>query len=229
MAGPGQLVAVAMGHFDPAAIQSFLDSRNIRAVQVGDYRLYGSGTASGPNDTYFSLVDSETIVLGPLQSLERVLRVRDGQEDNLLQSENMMALIDRANGEGIFWGVLNSAQTGGAIERLVPDAVKFPMSADLMAKMSGLMVTVNASGNDVDLDVQTASDSKADAVLISQLMQAGILLRRYQTKPESNPELARILEAMSISTTSNMLDISVEMTDDQLISLIEHNTFTMAQ
>jgi hypothetical protein len=224
--GSGQPVAVAIGDFDIDTIKSFLDSKNIPSVQMGNYTLYASGTGAGSRNVFFALLDSRTIAFGPLEPLKRVLEIRDGEEDSLLQNEPMMTLIERANGDGIFWGVLNSMGAARAIERLVPETAKFPQSRDLMAKLKELLITVKVPG-DIELDFQAQSASSSDAILISQLLQAGVLMRRYQTNSEDNPEMGKLLDTLHIGANGNPLDISLELTNDQLTSLVEHNTFSM--
>jgi hypothetical protein len=89
-----------------------------------------------------------------------------------------------------------------------------------------LLITVKVPG-DIELDFQAESASSSDAILISQLLQAGVLMRRYQTNSENNPEMTKLLDALHISANGNLLDISLELTNDQLTSLVEHNTFSM--
>lgn len=223
--GNGQPVGIAIGDFDADSIKSFLDSRQIHTVLAGNYTIYASGTGSGSSDVFFTFVDSRTIAFGPLEPLKRVLRVRDGEEDNLLQNEKMMTLIDNANGEGIFWGVLDDTGAGRIIEHLVPEAAKFPQSHDLIGKLKEVLITVKAD-SDIELDFQATSASPSDAIVISQLLQAGVLLRRYQTNTEDNPELGQLLDAIRIAANGNLLQVSLDFTNDQLINLIEHNTFT---
>ena len=213
-----------MGDFDTDSIKSFLDSSKIPSVQEGNYTLYASGTGSGASNVFFVLLDSHTIAFGSLQPLKRVLRVRDGEEDNLLQNEKMMTLIGSANGEGIFWGVLDSNGTGRIIEHLVPEAANFPQSHDLIGNMKGVLITVKAN-SDIELDLQATSASPSDAIMISQLLQAGVLLRRYKASSEDNPELGQLLENVHIAANGNLLDVSLDCTNDQLIGLIEHNIF----
>ncbi len=224
--GIGQQVAVAIGDFDIDTIKSFLDTKNIPSIQMGNYTLYASGTGAGVSNVFFAILDSQTIVFGPLQPLKRVLRIRDGEEDSLLQNEPMMTLIKRANGDGMLWGVLNTTSAARMIENLVPEAAKFAQSRDLIAQLKEVLITVKMPG-DIELDFQADSDSPSDAALTSQLLQAGVLIRRYQANSEDNPELAKLLDAFHITANGNLLDISLELTNDQLISLIEHNTFSM--
>jgi hypothetical protein len=223
LAGQAATVAVATGEFDADAIQMFLNASKIAFLQVGNHTLYNSGTGAG-SQIYFTMVDWKTIAFGPLAQLERILRVHDGDEDNLLENEKMMTLIDRANGDGIFWGVLDSSRVGGVIGQLVPEAASFPQSRDLLGKMKELLIVARTS-DDIELEFQTASDSKEDALLLSQLLQAGVLLRRYQTSNANNPQLAQLLDAARISAEGDALDVSFNLTNDQVSSLIEHNTF----
>jgi hypothetical protein len=224
-AGGGQLVAVAVGHFDGDALQYFLSSRKVPSVQAGEYTMYASGAGSGAADVFFAVVDSETIAFGPREPLERVLGVRGGGEENLLESERMIALIDQANGDGIFWGVLDSAQAGRAIAQLIPEAASFPQSRDLIGKMKELLVTVKASSG-MEIDFQASSASPSDALLLSQLLQAGLLYRRYRSSQDDSG-LSQILDGVRVAYNGSLLEMSLALTDDQMLSLIEHNTFTL--
>jgi hypothetical protein len=224
--GNGQLTAVAIGDFDAGAIKFAANALKVPTVQFENYTLYDAATGSGTGDTFFALVDWRTIAFGPLPQLKRILKIHAGEEDNLLENEQMMTLIDKANGEGIFWGVLNSARAASVIGQLIPEVSAFPQSQDMIGKMKELLIVVKAPSN-IQLDMQAASASSNDALLISQLLQAGMLVRQYQTQGQNNPALSNLLGALQISADGNLLDVSLNLTSDQLISLIEHNTFTM--
>jgi hypothetical protein len=202
-----------------------LDSKNISSIQVGNYTLYASGSGAGSSNVFFSFLDSQTIAFGSLEPLKRLLKTRDGEEDSILQNQSMMTLIDGANGDAIFWGVMNSTVAAHAVGRLVPEAANFQQSRILLGKLKEALVTVKVPG-DIELEIQSSSASPSDAVLLSQLLQAGVLMRRYQAKSEDNPELAKLLDELHIGANSELLDISVELTNDQAISLIEHNTLS---
>jgi len=226
-AASGQPVVVAIGNFDIDTIETYLDSKKIPSYKLGNYLLYSSGTGSGAGNVFFTALDSHTILFGPLDPLKRVLRTRDGLEDSLLQNEAVMTLVQSANGECIFWGVLNSASAAGTIQQLVPEAAKFPQSRDLIAKLKQVLITVKAPDT-INVELQAASPSSKDAVLLSQLLQAGVLMRRNLMTGNDNPEMSNLLDTMQIGANGNNLDIHFAMTDDQLLSLIEHNTFSGA-
>lgn len=221
----GEPVAIALGDFDIDTIESYLDSRKVPFIEAGNYSLYSAGLGAGSNGVFFVLLDRQTVVFGPLGPLKRVLRIRDGLEDNLLQNESMMRLIESANHNYVFWGVLNLSGGERVIDRLVPEAANFPQSRDLISKLKEVMITLKAT-DDVELDFQAASASPEDAVLISRLLQVGVMMRRYEAKNEDNPDLATVLDGLRILPNGNGLDISLRLTADEVVSLIEHNTFS---
>jgi hypothetical protein len=220
----GQLVGVATGDFDADALKFTLTSLKIPVLQMGNDTLYDAGTGSGGADIFFTVVDWRTIVFGSLAQLKRILRIRQGDEDNLLENQPMMTMIDQANGEGIFWGVLDSSRVSSVVTQLVPEAANFPQAHDMSQKMKQLLITVKAP-SDIEVNLQVATASPEDALLFSQLLQAGILMRQYQAGTTNNPELVKLLGSINISASGDLLKVSAVLTDDQLISLIEHDTF----
>ncbi|MGC1186548.1 MAG: hypothetical protein WA871_04065 [Candidatus Acidiferrales bacterium] len=224
--GSSELVGIATGNFDLKAIQSFLDSRNIPAVQEDGEAVYASQMDSGASDTYFTMIDSGTIAFGPLESLKQILKTHKGEQENLLASETMMNLIGQANGQGTFWGVLDSDGAAAAIQRLVPEAAQFSGAHELIGKMKQVLVILRAPG-DFELDFQGTSESPDDAILLAQLLQAGLLYQQYRSS-QSNPDLAQILEGASIAPSGDQVEISLRLTDDQMLGLIERNTFSFS-
>ena len=201
-----------------------MNAREAPSIRVDNDVLYSAGTGSGAGEVFFSLIDGETLAFGPLGPLERILAIRHGEEDNLLQNDLMMDLIDEANGEGIFWGVLDSANAGLAIAQLVPEAAKFPQAHNVIGEIKKLLVTIRAP-DEMEIDLRAGSRSADDAAALSQLLQIGLLYEGYQSS-QSNPELAAILQGTSIASNGNDVELSLFVTDDQAVSLIEHNTFT---
>jgi hypothetical protein len=91
--------------------------------------------------------------------------------------------------------------------------------------LSGLLVTIASSpqsGFEIKLQAETASPS--DASIISQLLAAVTLLRSHQEK-DDNPDLSAILDATRISSSGTQVQIDLAPSNDQLLGLIEHDTF----
>jgi hypothetical protein len=222
----GQLVAVAAGQFDDETIKWFLDGHNVHSVQAGPNVLYESQTGMGMSPGYFALIDNQTVAFGPLEGLERILEIRTGREKSLSDNAAMMALINQVNGDAVFWGVLDSVETGPAVQHLVPEAMKFPQANGLVGKLKNLSISAKTS-DDIELDFQVDSASPSDAIVLSQLLEASMLSRRYQAS-QDNPDLAKILDGMRITPDGSHLDFSLNMTDEQMSSLIERNTFRLS-
>jgi hypothetical protein len=222
----GQLVAVAAGQFDDETIKLFLDGHNVHSVQAGPNVLYEAQTGMGMSEGYFALIDNQTVAFGPLEGLERILQIRSGSEKALSENAAMMALINQVNGDAVFWGVLDSSETGPAIQHLVPEVMKFPQANGLVGKLKGLLISAKAS-DDIELDFQVDSASPGDAIVLSQLLEAAMLPRRFQAS-QDNPDLTKILDGMRITPEGSHLDLSLEMTEAQMSTLIERNTFKLS-
>jgi hypothetical protein len=224
--GSGQLVAVAAGQFDVETIKSFLDSRNAPTIQVGSEVVYSSQTDLGMSEGYFALLDNETIAFGPLEGLKRILGIRAGDEGNLSQNAEMMASINKASTDAVFWGVLDSSGAEAAMQHLIPEAMKFPQANELVKRLKELLISVRASSN-IEVEFQADSASPNDAVVLSQLLEAGLLSKRYQSG-QYDPELAKTLDSIQISPNGSHLDVFLHISDDQMLMVIEHNAFSVA-
>ena len=183
-ASGGRLAGVAVGQFDPQSAQEFLKAQKVATFQQDDYTLYASGSGPGSADIYFAFVDSSTIAFGPLDSLRRLIGVREGTEENLLENETMLRLIGEANGDSLFWGVLNSTATRSAIQQLVPEAARFPQSELLIGKMKALLISVADTNDNIEASFQAVAAAQ-DTVVLSQLLQVGVMMRRYQAKSDN--------------------------------------------
>jgi hypothetical protein len=225
ISGSAQLVAVGAGQFDIEAIKLFLDSRGISSIPFGSYEIYASQTDFGMTEGYFSLIDNATVAFGPLEGLRRILEIRAGKEGNLSGNAKLMNLIREVNGQAVFWSVLDSAQAGTAVQQLVPEMMKFPQANDLVGKLKQLLISVRAS-DDIQLDFKADSGSPGDAIVLSQLLEASMLSKRYQSG-QDHPDLAKVLDGMVITPFGNQLDIWLTVTDDQMQSLADQNTFSL--
>lgn len=218
-----QIVGIAQGQFDPNAAANYYKGQKLSTFEVQGFKLYGFGAGTDANDLCFMFIDTGTAAFGQRNLLERMIAVRKGTEESLLRNTTMADLIRQANGQGVFWGALSGAYTRLAINQLLPQATQFPQASDLIAKVNALLISVQGTGN-IEADFRALCATPQDAATISQLLQAGLLMERYQAG-QSNPELARMLDSAKIVPSSERLDISFALTESQITSLIQHNTF----
>ncbi len=224
-----EIVGVALGQYSPDSTDEFFKSHKLATAQVHNYTLYAFGSGSGATDLFFVFIDSNTAAFGEKAMLEHMLNARDGVEENLNANETMAPLITQANGQGVFWGVLNQAYTKFALQQLMPEAGQFPAAGQLMSKVTALLISVqNFGSSQLQADFNAVCASGEDASTLAQLLQAAVLLRRYQAG-QSNPQLAQLLDAARIVPNGDKLDVSLSMTNDQIASLIRSNTFAMKQ
>ncbi len=220
-----QIVGVALGSYNPDSTEAYFKRQKLPTFKARNYTLYAFGTGSGPSDLFFLFIDSSTAAFGHRSVLEKMVEVRFGAEDGLLRNEKFFPLINEANGSGIVWAVLNPAYTRLAMQQLAPEVQQFPEAAKLVSNMQNMLINVTASSG-IDGKFQAICGSVQDANTLAQLLQAGLLYKRYQASKD-NPELAEMLDKASVTPSGDRVTINLALTDDQMSSLIKHNTFAL--
>ncbi|HYL84346.1 MAG TPA: hypothetical protein VE263_08935 [Candidatus Angelobacter sp.] len=220
-----EVVGVALGNYNPSSTEAYFKQQKLPTFKARNYTLYGFGTGSGPNDLFFFFIDSNTAAFGHREILEKMVEVRFGGEEGLMANEKLFPLINEANGSGVVWAVLNPAYTRLAMQQLAPEVEQFPEAAKLVARMQNLIINVDASSG-IDGKFQAVCGSTEDANTLGQLLQAGFLYKRYQAQKD-NPELAQLLDQARVTPGGDRVTIRMSLSDDQMRSLIQKNTFAM--
>lgn len=219
-----QVVGVALGNYSPDSTEAYFKRQKLPTVKARSYTLYAFGTGSGPNDLFFTFIDSSTAAFGHRATLEKMIEVRHGAEEGLLHNDKFFGLINEANGGGVVWAVLNPAYTRLAMQQLAPEVQQFPEAAKLVSRMQNMLINVNASSG-IDGKFQAICGSTDDANTLAQLLQAGFLYKRYQASKDNNPDLADMLDQARVSPSGDRVVLNMSLSDDQMTSLIKHNTF----
>jgi len=220
-----QIVGVALGSYNPDSTEAYFKRQKLPTFKARNYTLYAFGTGAGPSDLFFLFIDSSTAAFGHRSVLEKMVEVRFGSEEGLLRNDKFFPLINEANGNGIVWAVLNPAYTRLAMQQLAPEVQQFPEAAKLVARMQNMIINVNASSG-IDGKFQAICGSPEDANTMAQLLQAGLLYKRYQAAKD-NPEMADMLDKARVSPSGDRFILNLTLTDDQMASLIKHNTFAL--
>jgi hypothetical protein len=218
-----QIVGVALGNYNPGSTEAYFKQQKLPTFKSRGYTLYAFGTGAGPNDLFFLFIDSNTAAFGHRKLLEKMIEVRFGGEEGLLRNDQFYPLINDANGTGTVWAVLNPAYTRLAMQQLAPEIQQFPEAAKLVTRMQNMIISVDASGS-LDGKFQAVCGSTEDANTLAQLLQAGFLYKRYQAQKD-NPELAQLLDQARVSPTGDRVVLRMTLDDEQITSLIRHNTF----
>ena len=218
-----EIVGVALGNYQPSSAENYFKQQKLPTFKSRGYTLYAFGTGSGPNDLFFFFIDSNTAAFGHRNLLEKMIEVRLGGDESLLRNDKFYPLINEANGTGVVWAVLNPAYTRLAMHQLAPEIDQFPEAAKIVTRMQEMIIGVKA-GSGLDGTFQAVCGSTDDANTLSQLLQAGILYKRYQAQKD-NPDLAQLLDQARINPGGDRVQIRMTLSDDQMTSLIKRNTF----
>jgi hypothetical protein len=224
-AGSEQIVGVALGNYNPESTEAYFKRQKLPTFKARNYTLYAFGTGAGPSDLFFTFIDSSTAAFGHRSVLEKMVEVRFGAEEGLIRNEKFFPLINEANGSGIVWAVLNPSYTRLAVQQLAPEVEQFPEAAKLVSHMQNMLINVTASSG-IDGKFQAVCGSTDDANSMAQLLQAGLLYKRYQAGKD-NPDLADMLDKARIVPSGDRVILNMALTDDQMAALIKHNTFAL--
>lgn len=218
-----EVVGVALGNYNPNSTEAYFKQQKLPTFKARGYTMYAFGTGSGSNDLFFLFIDSNTAAFGHRALLEKMIEVRFGAAEGLLNNDKLFPLINEANGTGVVWAVLNPAYTRLAMQQLAPEVGQFPEAAKLVMRMQNMIINVNASSS-VDGKFQAVCGSTEDANTLAQLLQMGLMYKQYQTKND-NPEMAQLLSQARITPAGDRLEIRMDISDEQMTTLIRRNTF----
>lgn len=218
-------VGIAMGNYNPESTEAFFKQQKLPMVKVDTYTLFAFGSGTGAEDLFFFFLDSGKAVFGHKALLDKLLEIRVGREDGLLRNDTMYNLISEANGSGVVWAVLDPAYTQLAMNQLAPEVQQFPDAAKLIQRMKSMVISATASSG-VDAKFQAVCGSTQDANTLGQLVQAGLLYKKYQASKD-NPEFGQLLDQTNVVPSGDRLIIGMSVSDDQMTALIRRNTFAL--
>jgi hypothetical protein len=219
-----QMVGIALGNFNQDSTASYFKKQKLPTTSFHGYTFYAFGTGTGATDLFFVFIDASTAAYGHRSILEKMIGVRFGDEEGLMRNDKFFALINEANTGSSVWLVTNPAYTRLAMQQLAPEVEQFPEAAKLVMRMQNSIINIEA-GSDLDAKVQAICGSTDDANTLGQLLQAGFLYKRYQAQKD-NPDLAALLDQVRITPGGDRVTLHMSLSDDQMSSLIKHNTFS---
>src|SRR6201984_176485 len=220
-----EIVGVALGTYNPNSTEAFFKQQKLPTFKARGSPLYGCVTGAGASDLFSFFLDSSTAAFGHRAILEKMIEVRFGGEEGLMNNDKLFPLINEANGNGVVWAVLNPAYTRLALQQLAPEVGQFPEAAKLVARMQNMIINVEASSG-IDGKFQAVCGSPDDANTLGQLLQAGFLYKRYQAQKD-NPDLAQLLDQARVTPAGDRVTLRMSLSDDQMTSLIRKNTFAL--
>ncbi len=222
-----EVVGIALGTYQPDSTEAYFNAKKLPVIKVRNFSLFALGGGTGPTDLVFVFIDASTAAFGQRQQVERLIAVRNGDEQGLLTNSDLSPLILQANGSGMVWAVLNAPYTRLAMQQLTPAVQQFPQAAQLATRLKALTIEFTG-GSGIQASFEAVCATPDDANTFAALMQAGILYQRY-TAAKSNPDLASMLDQASIVPAGDRLQVRFSLTDNQVAGMIQHNTFSIPQ
>src|SRR5580692_2324180 len=219
-----QMVGIALGNFNQDSTAAYFKKQKLPTTTFHGYTFYAFGSGTGATDLFFVFIDASTAAYGHRSILEKMISVRFGDEEGLMRNDKFFSLINEANTGSSVWLVTNPAYTRLAMQQLAPEVEQFPEAAKLVMRMQNSIINIEA-GSDLDAKVQAICGSTEDANTLGQLLQAGFLYKRYQAQKD-NPDLAALLDQVRITPGGDRVTLHMSLSDDQMTSLIKHNTFS---
>jgi hypothetical protein len=223
--GGEQVLGVALGTFDPASSEALFKQQKMPMTDYHGYHLYAFGSGSGAGDILFTFVDANTAAFGIRPAMEKMIDVRTGVTESLLNNDQMFPLINQANGTGLIWAVLDQSYTHVAVGQLLPQANQFPQAATIISRMRAMTISV-AADSGIDAQFEAVCSSTDDANLLAAALQAGVMYRRYQ-EAQDHPDLASALDQVRVTPSGDHLKIDAPVTQDQLLGLIRTRAFAV--
>ena len=221
-----QIIGVAMGQFQPAAMEAYFKSKKTPTATVRGYTLYAFGATAGADDLVFLFLDANTAAFGQRTQIEKMLEVRFGAQPSVMTNTTIYPLINQANGHGIVWAVLNPSYARLALGQLVPNAAQLGQAAPLLQKIQSLLITIQ-SGNGIQADFQANCANADDANTLNGLLQIGLMAGKYQATAQKNDSLSQMLDSAKIIPSGNRLNVDLTLSNDQINSLIASKTFAL--
>jgi hypothetical protein len=218
----GEMFVVALGQFSPESTDAYFRSKKLTVVKVRDYPLYPvSGSGSG--DLFFSFMNSTVAVLGGRKELERVIGIRYGEEQSLLSNAELAPLIAEANGRSIVWGILNASSAQAEMEKIAPVVNAFPQSQALLSELRAFTLEIDADAA-IRSRFEAVCASSGDADTFATLLRAD---QQYQRSAagNTNQDMSGLLEQATVASSGDRLDVTLDLTDDQVAGLFQHNGF----
>jgi hypothetical protein len=79
----------------------------------------------------------------------------------------------------------------------------------------------------IQVTFQATCATPDDANTLNGLLQAGLMLEKYQASQQKNDTLSQMLDSAHIVPNNNQLTVSVALSNEQVVALIQTKTFAL--
>ena len=218
-----EVVGVALGPFSPENVETYFKTRKLTVMKVRDYSIYAFD-----GDLFFCFIDSNTVAFGHREGLEKLIAVRVGEEQSLLSNTELAPLISQANGGTVVWSVLSAPYARVAMKQLVPQTAEFPQAQQLFSKLGALTLEISVANGGIKAHFEAMCASVQKTPIPSPSCCKPACSTRATQAASSNPDLAAmLLQAEALRPSADRLEVILLLTEDQVVALIQRNTFAI--
>jgi hypothetical protein len=221
----GDTVVVALGQFSPESTNAYFKAQKRDIVEVRNYQLYSLGGGSADSGLFVCFVDSTVAVLGERKELERVIGILHGEEPSLLSNGDLAPLISQADAHSVVWAVLSAHGARQEMKELVPLVEAFPQAQQLISKVRAFTLEIDA-GSGIESHFAALCGSSDDADMLGALLQADL---SFQSSPsgKSAQNVTGFLDRAQVGLSGDRLDVTFDLTDNQVVGLLQKGTFSI--
>ncbi len=205
---------VANGQFEPKKVLARFKVKKQKSEKYRDADLWTTGSGF-----VMTFLDDNTMLFGEPTSVKDGLDVRDGYQQGVASTPEMMQLIAEAE-SGPVWSVLDQQGTQNMLRSALGEAAALADYDTVKKRLLGSLYTVDLQhGVDFGLNVQTSDTFTAGT--LSALMKAGIM---YKKAAGSAVEKSA-MDNMEVDSDSGRLVVKFKADDSKFQALLKSDLF----
>ena len=205
---------VASGQFEPKKVLARLRLKKAKSEKYRDSYLWATG--SGYQMTF---LDDNTMLFGETASVKDGLDVRDGEQQGIASTPEMMQMITEAE-SGPVWSVLDQQGTQNMLRSALGEASALADYDTIKKRLLGSRYSLDLQhGIDFGLNVQTSDSFTAGT--LSALMKAGILYKRAAGIAVEKSAM----DGVEVDSDSGRLVVKFKADDSKFQALLKSDLF----
>lgn len=219
------LVGVAEGNFPPGEVERLVKERQLPHTRHAGALVLNLGKNDQGREFVFAFFDPSTAIFGFRDLVEEILNRRASSGASLLDNRPLMDLVRQLNGKSPVWFALDSQFTFLAVKQLLPEISRVAGFETLAARLQTAALQLRFSEGfrgQAALRCQNSSD----ALVVAKLLQAAVTYQAFRLN-ESNPDLARVLEALRMAQQDERVEIALTIAQAELSTLLQKNSLAL--
>jgi hypothetical protein len=205
---------VASGQFEAKKVLARFKTKKVKSEKYRDTYLWPTGSGF-----MMTFLDDDTMLFGEPTAVKDALDVRDGEQQGVASTPDMMEMITDAE-PGPVWSVLDQEGTQNMLRSVLGEASALADYDSIKKRLLGSRYSLDMQhGVDFGLDVQTSDSFTAGT--LSALMNAGVLYK----KASGSVAEKSVLDSMEINSDNGRLVVRFKADDSKFQALLKSDLF----